>query len=93
MAHYIFHDEKDFWKTVYEYKNIGYTWIQESHFDYNPTVTQKNMPVILNVDENKTLMFSIIELYKDRYFKDPNFVILYNKSLRKKKLEVIYGKR
>lgn len=93
MSFHIFHSADDFWKTVNEYKNIGYTWIQESHFDYNPKVTQNDMPCVLNADDNRTMMFSIIELYKDRYFKDPKFVILYNQSLRKKKLETIYGKR
>ncbi len=89
MAYYIFHDEKDFWKKVNDLKSIGYTWIQESHFDYNPTVTQKDIPVILNIDEQKTMMFSIIDYYKSKYFSDPEFVRLYSISLRKKKLETI----
>ena len=87
--YYIFHAEEDFWKTVKEYKNLGYTWIQESHFDYNPAVNQIDMPVVLNLDDNKTMMFGVVSTYKEKYFADPKFVKLYTSSLRKKKLEKI----
>ena len=67
MAYHIFHTADDFWKAVNHYKSLGYTWIQESYFDYNPKITDSDMPIILNADENKTMMFglmSIINLYK-----------------------------
>ena len=90
MAYHIFHTAKDFWKQVKIYKSEGYTWIQESHPDYDPAVNDSHMPVILNVDNNKTMMFGLINgLWKDRYFKDPEFVKLYNQSLRKLKLKKI----
>lgn len=89
MAYHIFHTAKDFWNQVNIYKSEGYTWIQECHFDYNPTITENDMPIILNADNSKTIMFSIIGFHKKRYFSDPEFVKLYNASLRKKKLEKI----
>lgn len=87
MTHHIFHTAEDFWKTVNDYKVLGYTWIQESHSSYNPNVTEVDMPVLLNVDDEKTLMFGVISAHKEKYFADPKFVKLYTKSLRKKKLE------
>lgn len=90
MAFHIFHTAKDFWDQVNIYKSKGYTWIQENHSLYNPTVTDEDMPVVLNADKNKTMMFGIINsFFKKRYFSDPEFVKLYNASLRKKKLEKI----
>jgi hypothetical protein len=90
MAFHIFHTAKDFWNQVKVYKSKGYTWIQENHPRYNPTVTDEDMPVVLNADKNKTMMFGIINsFHKKRYFSDPEFVKLYNASLRKKKLEKI----
>jgi len=105
MAYHIFHTADDFWKAVAHYKSLGYSWIQDSHFwdpvfsnsmdNYNPKVTDSNMPVILNADENKTMMFGLMSRYKYRYMSDPKFVELYNKSLRdfrKRKLEKINKK-
>lgn len=88
MAYHIFHTAKEFWKQVKIYKSQGYTWIQDSHFDYNPIVNDSHMPVVLNVDDEKTMMFGIINgIWKEKYFSDPKFIKLYNKSLRKKKLQ------
>ena len=89
MAYHIFHTADDFWKQVKEYKKLGYTWIQENHPKYDPKVNEEDMPVVLNADHNKTIMFGIISFYKDRYFSDPEFVKLYTQSLRKKKLQKI----
>jgi hypothetical protein len=88
MTYHIFHTTKEFWKQVKIYKSKGYTWVQESHFDYDPNVTDNDMPVVLNSDNQKTMMFGIINgPFKERYFSDPKFVKIYNNSLRKKKLE------
>jgi len=88
MAYHIFHNVEDFWKQVEIYKSEGYYWIQESHY-YNPKVTQEDMPGVLNADENKQMMFGIIKSCKTAYFSNPEFVKLYKKSLREKKLERI----
>lgn len=87
MGYHVFHTTEDFWKQVKIYKSKGYTWIQENHPKYNPTVTDKDMPVVLNADNEKTMMFGLVSAYKELYFKDSIFVKEYNKSLRKKKLE------
>lgn len=89
MKYYVFHAAEDFWKVVKEYKTLGYTWIQENHPLYEPTITDKDMPVVLSADDNKTLMFGIISAHKEKYFAEPVFVKLYTSSLRKKKLEKI----
>jgi len=91
MAYHIFHTTEDFWKQVKYYKSKGYTWIQESHFDYEPTISVSDMPIVLNADNQNTMMFGVINGFnKKRYFLDPVFVKLYNKSLRIKKLQKIY---
>jgi len=89
MAYHVFHTAKDFWKQVKIYKKLGYTWIQENHPKYNPNVTDSDMPVVLNADDEKTMMFGIISHHKKKYFADPEFVRLYNHSLRKLKLKKI----
>ena len=90
MAYHIFHTAEDFWKQVKIYKKLGYTWIQENHPKYKPNVNDSHMPVVLNADNEKTMMFGIIDgFHKKKYFSDPKFVRLYNNSLRKKKLEKI----
>ena len=79
MAYHVFHTTKDFWKQVKIYKSKGYTWIQENHHDYDPNVTDSHMPVILNADDKKTMMFGLINgIWKERYFADPKFVKVYN---------------
>ena len=88
MAYQIFHVVEDFWNQVNIYKSEGYTWIQENHPNYNPDVRNTDMPVVLKADEYKTMMFGVINGFnKKSYFSDPKFVKIYNKSLRKKKLE------
>jgi hypothetical protein len=88
MTYHIFHTAKEFWNQVKIYKSKGYTWVQENHPKYDPNVTDNDMPVVLNADDQKTMMFGIINgIHKKKYFSDPKFVKLYNKSLRKKKLE------
>ncbi len=89
MKYHIFHKVEDFWLQVEEYKKQGFTWVQESHFDYKPNITQNDMPVVLNADDEKTMMFGIVSLYKQRYFKFPSFAKEFNKSLRKEKLKEI----
>lgn len=93
MPYHIFHTEKDFWNQVKIYKSNGYTWIQENHPKYDPVVNDSHMPVVLNADNQKTMMFCIINgIWKDKYFSDPIFVKSYNKSLRKKKIEKLNEK-
>ena len=92
MSYHIFHNTENFWKQAHEYKNLGYTWINEPHGKYNPIVTEKDLPVILNADDQKTMMIGVINYNRDRYFSDPEFVKLYNSSLRKQKLETINKK-
>jgi len=89
MVYHIFHNVEDFWKQVEIYKSEGYKWVQEYDPRYKPIVTEKDMPCVLNADENETMMFSVIEYNKDRYFADKKFVKLYQKSLREKKLKRI----
>ena len=86
MAYHIFHNVEDFWQQVKIYKSEGYTWIDDNTIRYNPDVTQKDMPCVLNADSYKTMMFSIIEYNKKSYFSNPEFVKLYQKSLREFKL-------
>ena len=86
MAYHIFHNAEDFWKQVKIYKSEGYTWIQETDPRYNPVVTQEDMPCVLNVDNVKTMMHSVIKYNKEWYFADKEFVKLYQKSLREFKL-------
>ena len=78
MPYHIFHTAEDFWKQVEIYKCKGYTWIEESHPQYIPYVTDKDMPVILNADNQNTIMWGIINgPNKERHFSDPKFVLLY----------------
>jgi len=86
--YYIFFSEVEFWKKANYWKSKGRTWIQESSQWYNPTVKQINMPCVLNVDD-KTMMYGVVGFDKEKYFSDPTFVKLYNKTLRKIKLKRI----
>lgn len=92
MPYHIFHNAEDFWQKVKMYKTIGYVWIQENHPQYDPYITDIDMPCVLNADDKKTMMCGNINAHRDRYFKDPKFVSLFNQSLRKKKLETINKK-
>lgn len=92
MAYHIFHSAEDFWEQVKTYKTLGYSWIQESRSSYDPSITDIDMPCVLNADDKKTMMVGNIYAHKERYFSDPEFVRLYNNSLRKKKLETIWKK-
>ena len=74
-----------------EYKSKGYTWIQENHPDYIPQVLEKDLPIILVADEDKTLMFGIIEYYEEQYFSNPKVLAEYNRTLRNKKLTKLNG--
>ena len=74
---------------IKKYLADGYRWIYESSNDYMPNITASDMPIVLNADNYKTLLFGVISANKDRYFSEPEFVILYNKALRKKKLNRI----
>jgi hypothetical protein len=48
------------------------------------------MPVVLNADNQKTMLIGIINsIHKNRYFANPEFVKIYNQSLRKLKLKKI----
>ncbi len=87
--YYVFLDVDDFWNKVKYWKSKGYLWIQESHIDYTPKVIQNDMPVVLNVDENSTMMYGVVSFHREKYFSDPTFVKLYNKKLRELKLKRI----
>jgi hypothetical protein len=93
MPYHVFHTAEDFWKKVKMYKTSGYCWIQENHPQYDPIVTDIDMPCVLNADDKKTMMYGNIEIHKDKYFADPKFLIMYNKSLRKLKLKKINESR
>lgn len=92
MKYHIFHKAEDFWLQVEEYKKLGYIWIQESHFDYAPKVNQDDMPVVLNADDEKTMMWGRVDMYKHRYLQIPGFAKEFNKSLRKLKIKEINGR-
>jgi hypothetical protein len=87
--YYVFLDVDEFWDTVKFWRAKGYTLIQESHVDYSPKVIQNDMPVVLNVDDNSTMMYGLVWFNRERYFSDPTFVKLYNKKLRELKLKRI----
>ena len=89
--YHIFHAREDFLEQVKKYKSEGYHWIQENHSRYNPTIYESDMPIVLNADNENTMMVGIININKAKYFSNPIFVKEYNRSLRKKKLEKING--
>jgi len=92
MKYHIFHKVEDLWLQVEEYKKQGFIWVQESHFDYKPNITQDDMPVVLNADDDKTMMFGKVSMYKHRYDQIPGFAKEFSKSLRINKLKEINGR-
>jgi hypothetical protein len=88
--YYVFFNLDDFWYKVNYWKSKGYHWIQERHMDYNPKINKNDLPVVLSVTKDgmgKTMMFGIVEYYKEQYFSYPIFVKIYNIELRKLKLK------
>ena len=86
--YYVFFDIDDFWKKVNYWKSKGIIWVHESHPDYNPILTKKDLPCVLNVD-SCSMLLGIINTHKERYFNDPFFIKIYNQSLREYKLRKI----
>jgi len=82
--YYVFFSLVDFWEKVDYWTSKGHKWIHNAQ----PIVPKNVLPVVLNVDDT-TIMHGIIEKHKEKYFEDPTFVKLYNKSLREYKLKRI----
>lgn len=89
--YYVFFSIEDFWKKVNYWKSKGIYWIHSNYADYNPNVTQDDLPCVLNVDKN-SMLFGKINIYKDKYFKDELFIKIYNKELRKFKMKKLNEK-
>ena len=92
---YVFVNSEDFWEKVKYWKSEGYYWIHESHPDYNPNITQEDMPCALSVskdDSGPTMMHGIVKYNRERYFANDMFVKLYKQEMRKYKLKRIYIK-
>jgi hypothetical protein len=75
-------DYGEFIDIVDKLTDDGYVWLD----GYEPRI--KEYPIILKADYNKTLMHSIVSIYKERYMRDPH----YKKLFRQKKLERILNK-
>lgn len=86
--YYVFLRVEDFWDKVNYYKSLGRRWIAESHLDYNPIVTQDDMPVTLNIDSS-SMMHGIVNNHLDVYLKDTTYQMLY----REERLKIILGEK
>ena len=78
--YYIFFNESDFHHKIEKYIKKKYTWIGGGE---TPNIEKTDFPIVLNCDFNKTMMFGVIEHYREDYFKDQYFVDLYNREFNK----------
>jgi len=84
MPYHIIFDKEDYNELVDSYLKQGFNWING---EFIPNLHE--FPLVLNCDDEKTMMVGIIKYHKDFYFSNTLFRKKYNETLRKKKLERI----
>lgn len=87
MAYHVIFNKEDYNELVNSYLKQGFVWINGPMDDIS--VGSNDFPLVLNCDNEKTMMVGIIKYSKEFYFSNPLFVKKYNEALRKKKLERI----
>lgn len=89
--YYVFFSIDDFWKKVNYWKSKGIYWINCNHADYNPNITQQDLPCVLSVD-NYCMLCAKVAANDSFYFKNQSFIKIYNSELRKYKLKKLNEK-
>ena len=83
MPYHIIFDKEDYNELVDSYLKQGFNWING---EFIPKYLHE-FPLVLNCDDEKTMMVAVIKYFKDAYFSDSEFMKLYTVALREKKLQ------
>lgn len=86
--YYVFINIESFWETVNKLKDDGYRWM--NYMD--PHISIDDIPIVLNTDDSNIMLHGIVKYHKDFYFKNKEFLRLYNICLREEKLKTILNK-
>ena len=83
--YYIVFNRVEMVEKYQKYYKLGYSNI--NGMQDIPHTLDGDFPIVVNFDKNeKSILYGIINRYKDFYFSDPIFLELYTNELRKKKL-------
>ena len=83
MPYHIIFDKEDYNELVDSYLKQGFNWING---EFIPKYLHE-FPLVLNCDDEKTMMVAVISYFEESYFAEPEFMKLYTVALREKKLQ------